>query len=69
MVMLACVAGGFFFVWAKEQRSRGRNREEAIRNMSFAASPLVRALPPPQVTQASGHAYQSNFVLSICRCM
>ena len=33
----------FFLGGANEQRSRGRNGEEAMSNMSFAASPLVRA--------------------------
>lgn len=42
MVMLASVDGSFFW-GANEQRSRGRNGEEAMSNMSFAASPLVRA--------------------------
>ena len=42
MVMLASVDGSFFG-GANEQRSRGRNGEEAMSDMSFAASPLVRA--------------------------
>ena len=42
MVMLASVDGSF--LWgANEQRRRGRNGEKAKSNMSFAASPLVRA--------------------------